>query len=83
MAVKDYQWARKLLDMPMHIRTADDDISWYNYIIEERYNDASLLEEQEAVAMSRAGGVRRMKTREHFRQLLEDEEDRARELRAH
>eukprot|EP00585_Thalassiosira_rotula_P010783 CAMPEP_0196136300 /NCGR_PEP_ID=MMETSP0910-20130528/4651_1 /TAXON_ID=49265 /ORGANISM="Thalassiosira rotula, Strain GSO102" /LENGTH=1111 /DNA_ID=CAMNT_0041396565 /DNA_START=109 /DNA_END=3444 /DNA_ORIENTATION=+ len=82
MAVKDYQWAQKLLDMPMHIRTADDDISWYNYIIEERYN-ASLLEEQEAAAMNRAGGVRRMKTREHFRRLLEEEEDQARKLRAH
>ena len=41
MAVKDFQWAHELQSLPMWLRTADDDISWMNYCLGERYFVAS------------------------------------------
>ena len=73
MAVKDYQWANTLLTLPMWLRSTDDDISWQNYRIEERYN-ASLL----GATGGGGGGVRRMKTRELW--MLQEEE--MKEIRA-
>ena len=42
MAIDDLQWSKIAQDLPMEVRTADDDMVWVNYRLEERYN-ASLL----------------------------------------
>ena len=70
MSVKDYQWANTLNTLPMYLRIADDDITWYNYKAEEAYN-ASLLQ-----GAGGGVGVRRMKSR----QLWMKEKEEARRM---
>lgn len=71
MSVKDYQWANTLNTLPMYLRIADDDITWYNYKAEEAYN-ASLLE-----GAGGGVGVRRMKSRQLW---MKQEEEEARRM---
>ncbi|KAL7537925.1 hypothetical protein ACHAXR_008164 [Thalassiosira sp. AJA248-18] len=63
MAVEDLRWAHTLLTLPVWLRTADDDLAWINYRIEER-SSASFI----AGAGVRRRGMRRLR-------LLEKEED--------
>ena len=49
MAIEDLQWSQTLQDLPMEVRTADDDTVWVNYRLEERYNASLLLQGDESV----------------------------------
>lgn len=43
LALEDHRWGRTLRRLPIWLRTADDDLAWVNYRLEERYNETLTL----------------------------------------